>query len=168
MTTNDVIWVPDGSYDDGAPVSRKVLRDVQHIIEWLENEEDEFRFRTAVIAAITLLRTVGHALRKVDAARNPELKPIVEQRYAAWKADPDRARIFFEFIEQERNLILKEYEVRIEFSPMITTSEATHAWRVGSNIFCPVASGHYAAQDVRDVLREAVAWWAAELNRIGL
>jgi hypothetical protein len=111
---------------------------------------------------------VGHALRKVDAARNPELKPIVEQRYTAWKADPERARIFFEFIEQERNLILKEYEVRIEFSPMITTSEATHAWRVGSNIFCPVASGYYAAQDVRDVLREAVAWWDAELNRIVL
>ena len=142
---------------------KSALQDVELCLEWLDEESDEFRFRMALIAAVTLIRAVGHVLSKVDGSQHPELGEIITRRFHEWKRDRIRARVFWEFIEAERNSILKEYNLRFDFAPIVTTAEADHAWRIGSNLYCPVAEGAYAGEDVRDVLREAVAWWKSEL-----
>jgi hypothetical protein len=158
-------WLPDRHQPTGM-VCRSVLRDVEQCLEWLEEESDEFRFRMALIASVALIRTVGHVLRNVDGKQHPALMEIITRRFDQWKLDRAKARVFWEFIETERNSILKEYDLRFDFAPMVTTADADHAWRIGSNLYCPVAEGAYAGEDVRDILREAVAWWKEELATI--
>ena len=60
------------------------------------------------MAALALVRAVGHVLDKMDANENGP-RPGLEVAYAKWKANRDEHRIFWEFIEEERNNILKEY-----------------------------------------------------------
>src|SRR4051812_32207164 len=141
-------WLPDRSHVTGM-LSRAAVQDVKGCLAWLEREEDEFKFRMVVIAAIALVRTVGHVLAKVDVERDVRLKSVVDQRYNTWKQNRRDSRIFWEFIDEERNLILKEYDIRIDFAPMVTTPEADHAWRIGSRFFCPLSEGAYAGRDVR-------------------
>jgi len=147
-------------------LSIAVLDDLEHCLKWLEDESDEFRFRMVLIASVALVRTVGHVLRNVDGRHDPVLMEMITKRFDEWKRDKAKARIFWEFIDIERNSILKEYDLRFDFSPMVTTAEADHAWRIGSNLYCPVAEGTYAGEDVRDVLREAVTWWRAQVSSI--
>ncbi len=158
-------WLPDRRRSEGT-VCKSVLQDVEQCLEWLDEESDEFRFRMVLIAAVALIRTVGHVLQKVDGSRDPILMEIIMRRFRAWKQDRTKAKVFWEFIEAERNSILKEYDLRFDFAPIVTTAEADHAWRIGSNLYCPVAEGSYLGEDVRDVLREAVAWWKNELAGI--
>jgi hypothetical protein len=158
-------WLPDRFRPEGM-MARSVLQDVEQCLEWFDDETDEFRFRMALIAAVALVRTVGHVLKKVDGQQDPALMAIVDQRFSEWKRDRPSAKVFWEFIDAERNSILKEYDLRFDFSPMVTTAEADHAWRLGSNIYCPISEGAYAGEDVRDVLREAVCWWKSELVEI--
>jgi len=142
------------------------LEDVEQCIAWLDSEDDEFRFRMGLIAAVALVRAVGHVLKKVDGARDSTLTEVIDARFAAWKADRVYARIFWDFIESERNYVLKQYELRFQFSPMVTTPEADHAWRLGSAIYCPLTEGAYCGEHACDVLREAVAWWSREMDLI--
>jgi hypothetical protein len=54
-----------------------------------------------------MLRAIGHVLRNVDAKqREDNFRNALEDRFKLWKQDP----IFINFIERERNNILKEYE----------------------------------------------------------
>ena len=73
-------WLPDRHRLEGM-ASRSVLQDVEKCLEWLEDESDEFRFRMALIAAVALIRTVGHVLRKVDGSRRPALMEIISRRF---------------------------------------------------------------------------------------
>jgi hypothetical protein len=158
-------WIRDSLPIDGL-VARSILEDADAVIEWIESEVDERRFRVMLVAAIALVRAVGHALRNTDAKNRPELRERIESVFHRWKEDKNSSRIFWEFIVPERNNILKQYEFRLQFEPMVTTAEAEHACRVGSNVFCPIADGPYAGEDVRDVLKLAVEWWAVELSKI--
>jgi hypothetical protein len=58
---------------------------------------------------VALLRSVGHVLDKVDGATDPRLRHAID---AAWKELSDskpEPKIFWEFIEAERNNVLKTY-----------------------------------------------------------
>jgi hypothetical protein len=79
----------------------------------------------ALIAAVALIRTVGHVLKKVDAAQNPAMMESVSRRFEEWKRDREKARVFWEFVDAERNSILKEYDFRFDFAPIVTTAEST-------------------------------------------
>ncbi len=61
------------------------------------------------MATVSLLRAVGHVLNKVDGASCPEMRAAVDEVWSEWKADKTANAIFFDFIEDERNSILKEY-----------------------------------------------------------
>src|SRR5713226_7819790 len=95
-------WLPDRHRPEGM-VCKSVLQDVEQCLEWLEEESDEFRFRMALIVAVTLIRTVGHVLRNVDGSQHPTLMEIITRRFHEWKRDRAKARVFWEFIEAERN-----------------------------------------------------------------
>ncbi|HXF26731.1 MAG TPA: hypothetical protein VN610_05630, partial [Bryobacteraceae bacterium] len=57
-----------------------------------------------------LMRAVGHVLDRMDANENGPCPGLsVDVAYAKWKANRDEHRIFWEFIEEERNNILKKY-----------------------------------------------------------
>lgn len=73
-------------------------------------DEECSEWRLFWIAGIALLRTIGHALAKSDAATSIEHKNMIDKLWDEWKSDPEHNAIFWEFIEQERNNLLKTYE----------------------------------------------------------
>lgn len=149
--------------------AREVLRDCRNTWYLLEEEADDDRFRILWIAGVVLARAVGHVLHKVDATLDPELARIVDQRFAEWKADPAKNAIFWDFIEQERNLILKEYELRFRDSaPLVVEvdGEAYGPYLLKDHLFSPMVDGPYAGEDCRDVLEEAIRWWERQLDVI--
>lgn len=88
--------------------------------------------------------------------------------------------IFREFIERERNTLLKEYEFNIhplEDVGIVMTMkgqpidggelvEIGQDFKIGENIYRPLMDGPWAGDDARDVLQEAIDWWERELDLI--
>ena len=159
--------------------ARKVLSDCEIALEMLENEEDLERWRVVWAGAMALLRAVGHVLAKED-GRNPKLHPFVDAAYRRWKDDRVANQIFWNFIEEERNNILKQYHFNIY--PMdqtdvivipdtenIGTDESSPTPKVFSitgSLYRPIVDGFCEGDDARDVYREALEWWKTELNAI--
>jgi hypothetical protein len=76
-------------------------------------DNDIQRTRIAWITAMTLLRSVGHVLAKVDERRSVWLKDAIAVKHRAIKQDPFNNLVFHEFIERERNVVVKEYKASI-------------------------------------------------------
>ena len=77
----------------------------------LEKEEvGSATWRNGWFGTIALLRGIGHALAKEDAVRSKYLTAAVEQAWVRWKVDLYSSQIFFGFIDDERNALLKEYK----------------------------------------------------------
>jgi len=145
--------------------ARSVLEDCKHSLALLEDEIRPDSFRVLWVAGVALARAVGHVLQKVDAARPGPLKTAVDKAYAARKDDRDANAIFWEFIEEERNRVLKQYEVGFFAGPVELVAEGElHV--LDENVFCPIADGRFAGEDCRDLLAEAIKWWEQQLARI--
>ena len=91
--------------------ARNVLADCRNALDLLEEETRPEVFRLYWVAGIALARAVGHVLQKVDGKHDATIKRAAALAYTAWQADKQANAIFWDFIEQERNQILKEYEV---------------------------------------------------------
>ena len=145
----------------------QVLSDCRRAHELLEHEADAQSFRVLFVAAVTLCRAVGHVLHKVDARERPELA----ERIATWwrdvKSNPNENRIFHGFIEQQRNLVLKEYEFRHDDSNQtLIVLPSAESFTLDELVFCPITEGEYTGEDCRDILAEAISWWEAQLCQI--
>ena len=77
----------------------------------LQMESKPDTFRVLWVAGIALIRTVGHVLQKVDSKESSAVKTAVELIYYQWKSEKLNNTIFWDFIELERNQILKQYEL---------------------------------------------------------
>lgn len=159
--------------------ARQVLADCNAALDLLEHEEHEQRWRVLWVGAMALLRAVGHVLRKVD-GEDEGLRPLIDAAYDRWKADRSTNGVFWGFIEKERNNILKEYRFNVCDSAEVglclvevrggpeSSQALVHEtpFTLGENLFRPVTDGFGAGEDGRDVYRNAVKWWDAELSRI--
>ena len=145
----------------------------------LEGEENEQRWRVLWAGAIALLRTVGHVLQKVD-GKDPALRPLVDSAYNRWKANRSGNAVYWEFVEKERNNILKEYrfhvheagEVDVVVTRDVVDDDAGHTstmegvFTLKDNLFRPITDGFGQGEDARDIYSEAMKWWHSELSRI--
>lgn len=59
-----------------------------------------------------MLRSVGHVLEKTDAVSSSRLASNAKKWWISIKASKPEPTIFWEFTEKERNLVLKESEIR--------------------------------------------------------
>ena len=147
--------------------ARTVLRDCKSAHALLEDESDEVRFRLFWVAGVALLRAAGHVLQKVDAERSPAIRLQVERAYSQWKRDREANAIFWEFIENERNHILKEYEIGFLYGPIhMAVQPMVQTFSLDECLFCPIAAGRYAGEDGRDVMADAITWWEKQLNAL--
>lgn len=159
--------------------AREVLDDCRVALSLLEDETNVQRWRIHWAAAVALIRAVGHVLDKVD-GDDPLTKHVANAAFKRWKGPEPKHEIFREFIERERNNLLKEYRsdvhpladvaVAVEFSAQPVGGGAlvrwTHVAEIGENIYRPLVDGPWEGNDARDVLTEAIAWWDAELTSI--
>jgi hypothetical protein len=160
-------------------VARQVLADCVIALEMLEAEQDLARWRVHWAGALALLRAVGHVLHKVDGA-DLKVRRQIDIAYDRWKSQRTENAIFWEFIEQERNNILKEYRFNlhpldhVDVAVMVTAKQSEtgkivkipETIPIGENIYRPVVDGYSEGDDARDVYQEALDWWKAELAAI--
>jgi len=145
--------------------ARIVLADCRNALDLLQDETRPEVFRLYWVAGVALARAVGHVLQKIDGENEPRIERAVGSAYAAWKADKQANAIFWNFIEQERNQILKEYEVGFLAGPIdVVAGGALHS--LDEHLYCPIADGVFAGEDCRDILDQAIKWWESQLDRI--
>ena len=113
-------------------------------------DEEHTEWRLFWIAGIALLRTIGHVLAKVDATSSSDHNAAIDNAWIAWKADTSGNAIFWDFIEKERNNLLKTYE----FGAELLQDE--------DGYFVEFSDGEDAFQK----FREAVYWWRHQLMLI--
>jgi hypothetical protein len=143
----------------------------------LEDEKDSQRWRILWAGAIALTRAVGHVLDKVD-GKDPLIKQTAKRFFKRWMTEPEH-RIFEYFVEHERNNVLKEYRSAVH--PLASVPVAAqmslkslegdsekliYGVELDENIYRPLIEGPWAGLDGRDVLQEAIDWWAGQLDLI--
>jgi hypothetical protein len=126
------------------------LRDCIDILFEFQNsdiDEERTEWKLYWVAGVALLRAIGHVLAKSDSLASPKHKAEVDRIWAEWKADPQANGIFWDFIEEERNNILKTYTLGAQ----LARDER----------------GYYVAyrgnEDALQLFREAVYWWRHQL-----
>lgn len=145
--------------------ARKVLDDCKHALSLLEDVTEPDTFRVLWVSGIALARTVGHVLKKIDSVNDPEVNKAVAQVYDSWKKDRSGNIIFWEFIEQERNRVLKQYEMNfIEGAVDIVANDKVYT--LDECLYCPIADGVFGGEDCRDMIEESIKWWDRQLNHI--
>lgn len=148
--------------------ANEILEDVKLAFDLLETEENEHKFKFYWIACVTLLRAIGHVLKKVD-SDDKKAAPAISSWWTNLCADKASHRIFWEFIEKERNFILKEYEFHYEPNVILgieNLSDGTMSLFQPDGLYIPISSGHYEGEDCRDIIKEAINWWETQLNII--
>jgi len=159
--------------------ARIVLADCRIALDLLEDQEDEGRWRVHWVGAAALIRAVGHVLDKVD-GQAPVLKTIARAAFQRWKSDDPAHAIFRDFIDAERNNILKEYQSKVfpnsdvPVAIMVTavnpqtgeTIQLPIAEIIPDNLYKPLLESFGEGEDARAVYAEAIAWWERELDAI--
>jgi hypothetical protein len=160
-------WYRDFRKGKDTLVARDVLEDCETALEMLQVEDSFDKFRVIWVAAIAQVRAVGHVLHKVDGERNPNLKKIIENAFGDWKKEREDNAIFWDFIENERNSVLKQYEFGFLFGPMgVIIPAEQDIVELDEGLFCPILEGRYEGEDCRDILGDAIKWWKNQLNMI--
>jgi hypothetical protein len=106
-------------------------------------------------------------LHKVDADSNADLKIAIKDWWQKLQNDKSQHPIFFEFIELERNNILKEYELGMfsgEVNVLISTTG--ESFTLTETAFCPMSYGAFEGEDCRDIALQAIEWWEAQIDVI--
>lgn len=147
--------------------ARKILDDCRYAHELLELEENERKFKLLWVSCSSLLRAVGHALYKVDCRDNNDLKGRVSNWWGNLKQNKVEHAIFFEFVERERNNVLKEYDLGFFSGEVDVLVQATgEQFTLAETAFCPMSSGAFEGEDCRDIADMAIKWWEVQLNEI--
>ena len=91
--------------------ARDVLEDCKQALKDFEASGATPYWRTRWIGLVALLRSVGHVLDKIDGAQTREWRKAVDEAWEKLKRTKPEPRILWEFIEAERNNVLKAYDV---------------------------------------------------------
>lgn len=149
--------------------ARRVLADCHVALQHADVAIEAAEFRVSWAALVALLRAVGHVLNKVDGERGGALKGAIETRWQLWQNERGANRIFWDFIEAERNSVLKAYEFGYREDDVEIERVAPDGTRVvHSNVpfISALRVGPFAGQPGLEVAREALAWWEHQLDAI--
>jgi hypothetical protein len=120
----------------------------------VDGDEELPDWRIYWVAGIALLRAVGHVLAKSDALTSDKHRNEINKLWKRWREDPDDNIIFHNFIEKERNNILKTYTFGAVLSKIYG-----HDSGDDSKYIVTYSDG----EDAFEMFREAVYWWRHQL-----
>ena len=105
---------------DGDDCSRVALVDCEHALADFEVSANTLYQRSRWVVFIALLRIVGHVLDKVDKlTASNEVQQRIDDAWKQLNATKLEPRIFHDFIDGDRILLLKQYEVRSQVNVTI-------------------------------------------------
>lgn len=149
--------------------ARVQLERVEELLAEFSRDDGEMRplalYQAQHLAVLAMLRSVGHVLAKVD-ADTPARKKWLDESWSRWKREP----IFRDFIELERNRLLKEFRGGIDRGdPAVLTKGAIAdlLYPAGASLVVAVDVGRLQAADGTNLLgrlREAIAYWRRNLS----
>jgi hypothetical protein len=94
--------------------ARLVLADCREVLVHLRADPKGDEWRRLWVLTLALLRSVGYVLKNADARSDSDLERIVDRKWRELAASNPEPAIFWSFVEQERNNILKEYQSTLE------------------------------------------------------
>jgi hypothetical protein len=127
-------------------------------------------WRVHWVACLALLRAVGHVLKNIDGETDAKHRDCIDKAWTRWKQDRKGNSIFWEFIEEERNNLLKEYKFGVVPEPELLTTETGDV--LGDEKDEPLETGdiYYKSSrtdtDGGNAISQAIAWWKQQLDAI--
>jgi hypothetical protein len=158
--------------------ARYVLHDCELAHSRHTDDLQDYEFRLSWIALVTLLRAVGHVLDKVDgdSTKNPKLSKVIREKYQEIKKSRPEPIIFWKFIEEHRNNVIKMYKFEVSRGLEIKSLDADVPVRVeaiqakvsspNARFYSELANDHFSGRSEIEVLKEAIDWWKAYLDEI--
>jgi hypothetical protein len=149
--------------------ARRVLADCELALERADVAVAPEDFRVSWAALVALLRAVGHVLDKVDRQESSALDRAISARWKLWHDDRQSHAMFWRFIEEERNNVLKAYEfgyLEEDVEIQEVRADSTSVIYPNVPLFSSLRTGPFSGQPGLDVARRAIAWWAQELDAI--
>lgn len=147
-------------------VAKKALADAEHAWELLEHAAPGQDMRVKWVGAVAVLRAVGHVLDKVDGPVSPAVRQAVDEFWLQLKTQRAANSIFWEFIDRERNLVLKTYLHNYYDAPVQVLVPDAGVCGLDAGLFVPAVDGPTEGEDVRDTYRDALDWWRQQLGAI--
>lgn len=143
--------------------SQKVLDDAWVSCRLMEGALNDEELRVHWVSTICLLRMVGHVLHKVDSKLSITHKSVIEKWWFKINQNKPEPKIFWTFINESRNLVLKEYELNfITYKCELINTDSAGSVDVIDNTINLTLGGH----DLFEQLSDALLWWQAELSTI--
>jgi hypothetical protein len=105
---------------------------------------------------MALLRASMHALDKVDAVT----EPMKSANASVW-SERNTDSIFKDFIEMDRNLLLKQYQLRAGQNVAVYIGPSPH-----SEITYTMNDGPFKGQDPREIVDQAITWISDFLEEV--
>jgi len=140
--------------------------------DWAEREySDDRRWWIGYLSCVSLLRTIGYVLHNVDGRRSEFAGKVVREHYARWNRDEEH-RIFPLFIEQQRNLVLKEYQFdadplqAVSVPLMSLDRELQPLESMGAVNMVLFADGPLEGYHVDQLMWDVYEWWVKQLGSI--
>ena len=154
--------------------ARFVLSDCERVLGSMKEDMPSELWRPRWAGLIALLRAVGHVLDKVDGAHSPEAKQVIKDAWNELKKSKPQPRIFWQFVEEERNSILKAYEfgpaMNITIRPgtaHVNLATGTSSSPSGPTTFeAFMRSGSFEGQEPLTLCRDAIEFWRVYLDKI--
>lgn len=155
--------------------ARKVLANCEHALSDFSASASTPYMQSRWVSVITQLRTVVDVLEKVD---SPAATLEVRQRIAAarkqlFESKPE-PRIYHEFVEDERNGTVHEYDLGAAANPKIhgawTQKGAplyvSHRPGAVTTAAFSMRDGPYKGRDPRQLALDAIEFWRSYLDAI--
>jgi hypothetical protein len=125
-------------------------QEIFFVLDQTEVGEGRTEWKVFWVAGVATLRIIGHVLAKVDGSSSAVHKAEINRLWGEWKDERAEHTIFWDFIEEERNSILKTYE----FGAQLIEDDD------GADIV--FSDGDSAFGKFRD----ALYWWRTQLEEL--
>lgn len=155
--------------------AREVLEDCRGALAELVDGITGPVWRRRWIISVVLLRAVGHVLDKVDGACSQQYRTTIDEWWKQLKNTRPNPEIFWLFIHDERNSIVKEYQtnagqgVTVTISGIvlnIQTGEQTVGVPIPPKYHYTMNAGYFKDREQRELICEAIQWWETQLKAI--
>ncbi len=159
--------------------ARLVLADCEDALQDLIEADVGPMWRRRWFALVALLRTVGHVLDKVDGPTDSRLAEAISRQYKLLKSSLPEPQIYWGFIDDERNIVIKEYKFRaynaasgVGVSWLSMTNPKTgDVMTIKANRYHEahvhlLIDGPFEGRREVDVAAEAIQWWKSYLDSI--